>query len=204
VPPRKEIEADKETVLAWMDRWGKGYSIAAQHFKLPMERVKKWAQRAPKPVPRVSPTVPKDPAAVPRQAKRAAPELEAYTPHARDALRASFGGAQTYGRILARSASEYEAAQDERARQRKLGVPENALPDLPELLDPAWLVAAHRAQKLALEIAPGLATFDAALADPSTAGPVVVDPVALAAEVAKRMRAPPVSVPSPSNLRVIK
>ena len=174
--------------------------MAARHFDIPMERVKNWVKRRGSSDPKATPP---DPKSGPKPS-RSAPPLEAYTPHARDSLRAGFGAAQGYGRIAARHVEHYESVLAERDRQRKLGVPDNALPELPPLLDPAWLVAAHRAQKLALEIAPGLATFDAALLDPATqVGPVAVDPVALAEEVRRRMRAPPVVMPTPS-LRVVK
>jgi hypothetical protein len=38
--------ADRDTVLGWMTRTGSNATTAAQHFGLPFERVKKWAQRA--------------------------------------------------------------------------------------------------------------------------------------------------------------
>ena len=39
-------DATREDVLAWMAANGKGYKLAAAHFGLPVERVKKWRQRA--------------------------------------------------------------------------------------------------------------------------------------------------------------
>lgn len=38
--------AGRDEVLAWMAATGMGYRRAAEHFGLPVERVKKWSQRA--------------------------------------------------------------------------------------------------------------------------------------------------------------
>ena len=44
-------EATREEVLAWIGAGNGGYSKAAAHFGLPMERVKRWVARAKEPTP---------------------------------------------------------------------------------------------------------------------------------------------------------
>ena len=166
--PLMAAKADQETVFAWMDKTGNGYRVAAAHFGLNVDTVKSWCRRRTLAHPAPPARTPPHPAQIAvvknshgHPIKPPPPPMESFTPEARDCLRSTFRTIQRYGAIAARAIADYERVEAERTTQRSLGVPDDCLPELPPLIDPRAILAAQRALKVTLEIAPGLASFDA-------------------------------------------
>lgn len=149
-------------MLAWIDAGNGSYQVAAKHFGLSISCVKHWVQRRPQRGPSTAPSL-----TVASSGRTPVVEGGAAAPHAKPPLARGKQG------VVALDAVAPEVRAQLRDGARRLS---GIIAGIGENTDMRQIDAAARALRTLLEIAPGLASFEATTGDTtSKAGPTDED-----------------------------